>query len=108
VPLEGAHAEADCESCHAGDDEDLSFVCAECHEPPEDHLQGACDVCHSPEGWAESASFVVSLAPEIPHELDGREDCFLCHDPEGEIQPAPANHVDYVNEQCSLCHKPEE
>jgi hypothetical protein len=32
----------------------------------------------------------------------------MCHDPEGEIQPSPSNHLDYINEQCTLCHKTEQ
>jgi hypothetical protein len=47
----------------------------------------------------------VSLAPEIEHELEGREDCLVCHDPAGNVVPASSNHVDYSNEQCTLCHK---
>jgi hypothetical protein len=105
VPLEGAHAQADCEACHAGAEGALDYVCADCHEPPENHLPGACQICHSPEGFVESASFLLGLAPEIPHDVDGREDCLLCHDPTGAIQPAPSNHTEYGNEQCTVCHK---
>ena len=107
IPLEGAHATASCEGCHAGE-ETPEFVCSNCHEPPEDHLPGECDACHTPAGFAESASFLVDLAPEIAHELEGREDCMMCHDPEGQIAPAPENHVDYASEQCILCHEGEE
>ncbi|MFN2290659.1 MAG: hypothetical protein ACK2UC_05665, partial [Anaerolineae bacterium] len=107
VPLEGAHAEADCGSCHTDPDAELDYICANCHTPPENHLEGSCDTCHSPEGFAESASFIVGLAPGIPHDIEGRDDCLLCHDPDGQIQPAPANH-DYENEQCTLCHKLED
>ena len=85
----------------------MDFVCENCHPRPENHLSGACQVCHTPEGFAESVSFFVALAPEISHEIDGREDCLLCHDPDGDIEAAPANHRDYVVEQCSLCHKAE-
>jgi hypothetical protein len=107
VELVGQHRQADCEGCH-GEDRVLDpFLCSNCHEPPENHLSGECDVCHTPEGFAESASFIVGLAPQIPHQLEGREDCLLCHDPAGNIQPAPENHVEYTNDQCLLCHKPE-
>jgi len=41
------------------------FVCSNCHEPPEDHLPGECDACHTQASFAESASFLVDLAPEI-------------------------------------------
>jgi hypothetical protein len=108
IELVGAHLTADCEGCHGGDKVLEPFVCSNCHERPADHLPGECDVCHTPEGFAESASFLVNLAPEIPHPLDGRDDCLLCHDPAGEIQPAPSNHMDYEVTQCALCHKPEQ
>jgi formate dehydrogenase gamma subunit len=108
IELIGAHASASCEDCHGGGEETPEYVCSNCHARPENHLPGECDICHTPEGFAESASFLVDLAPAIPHEVEGRDDCFMCHDPEGEIQPSPSNHVDYINEQCTLCHKTEQ
>jgi cytochrome c551/c552 len=50
----------------------------------------------------------VTVAPEIPHDIAGREDCLICHDPAGNILPAPSNHVDFAKEQCVLCHKAED
>ena len=108
IELVGAHASASCEGCHGGGQETPEYVCSNCHEPPENHLPGECDICHTPVGFAQSASFLVDMAPGIEHELQGREDCLMCHDPKGEIQPAPSNHIDYQNEQCTLCHKAEE
>ena len=108
IDLEGAHAEASCSACHGDFSEELDYLCEDCHPRPENHLSGGCAVCHTPAGFASSASFLVDLAPEISHELEGREDCFVCHDPDGDIQPAPSNHGDYDNEQCSLCHKLED
>jgi hypothetical protein len=105
VPLVGAHQAASCDGCHTDSQEKPSTVCSDCHEAPVNHLVGECSICHTPVGFARSASFLVRLAPEIPHELAGREDCFMCHDPAGQIQPAPSNHVDYANAQCTLCHK---
>jgi hypothetical protein len=84
------------------------YICSSCHRPPENHLPGECDICHTPEGFAQSASLLVSVAPEITHELEGRDDCLMCHDPAGQIKPAPSNHGEYENEQCTLCHKTEE
>ncbi|MFQ5857796.1 MAG: NapC/NirT family cytochrome c [Anaerolineae bacterium] len=104
VPLEGAHATLDCMACHAAG-QSLTYECAACHQPPEDHLEGTCDTCHTPQGWVESAASLVAQFPQIPHALDGRDDCLLCHDPAGQIKPAPGSHEDFVNEQCGLCHK---
>jgi hypothetical protein len=108
VPLVGAHQRATCDVCHASGQRVPEYVCSNCHRPPEDHLTGACDNCHTPEGWAQSASSLVNLAPQIPHDLQGRDDCLLCHDPAGNVKPAPSNHADYLSEQCMLCHKVEE
>jgi hypothetical protein len=105
VELVGAHQTASCDDCHIEGQETPAYVCSDCHEPPEDHLAGACDACHAPTGFEESAAEIVALAPEISHELEGRDDCSLCHDPEGQVKPAPSNHADYANEQCVLCHK---
>jgi hypothetical protein len=105
VPLIGAHQRATCDVCHAEGKRVPEYVCTNCHRPPEDHLEGACDTCHTPEGWSESAASLVAQAPQIPHPLDGRDDCLLCHDPAGQIKPAPGTHADFGNEQCTLCHK---
>jgi mono/diheme cytochrome c family protein len=104
VPLVGAHQRATCEACHAKGEQVPEYVCTNCHQPPENHLEEACDTCHTPEGWAESA-VSVDQASQIPHTLDGRDDCLLCHDPTGQIKPAPADHEGRSNGQCTLCHK---
>jgi hypothetical protein len=108
VPLIGAHQRATCDVCHAAGQRVPEYVCSNCHKPPEDHFTATCDTCHTPEGWVESASSLVNLAPRIPHVLEGRESCLLCHDPVGSIKPAPSNHAGYLNEQCLLCHKAED
>ncbi len=108
VPLIGAHQRATCDVCHAEGQRVPEYICSNCHKPPENHLPGKCDVCHTPEGFAESAAFIVNVAPSIEHGLDGRDDCLMCHDPGGQIRPAPSNHGDYQNEQCTLCHKMEQ
>lgn len=105
VPLIGAHQRATCAVCHAEGERVPEYICSNCHRPPEDHLEGTCDTCHTPAGWVESATSVVAQSPQIPHALDGLEDCLVCHDPAGQIKPAPADHEGRVNEQCGLCHK---
>jgi hypothetical protein len=105
VPLVGAHQRATCDVCHAEGKRVPEYVCSNCHRPPENHLEGTCDTCHTPEGWTESAASLVAQAPQIPHTLDGRDDCLLCHEPTGQVKPAPANHKDFINEQCTVCHK---
>jgi len=107
IPLEGAHQKASCEGCHTAGQESPQYICSLCHEQPEGHLTGECSMCHTPEGWAASIAYVVSLAGPISHDVEGKADCLICHDPQGEIQPAPSNHDSYQNEQCLLCHKPQ-
>jgi hypothetical protein len=104
VELTGAHLSASCDACHLEGQPSPEYVCGDCHEAPENHLEGTCDTCHTPEGWAESAATITSSAPRITHELEGRDDCLMCHDPEGQVRPAPADHADYANEQCIVCH----
>lgn len=109
IELTGGHLRATCDVCHAEGTRVPEYICSNCHRPPDDHLEGACDTCHTPEGWPDSATSLTASAPEIPHGLDGMEDCStVCHNPEGEIEPMPASHKNsgYVNEQCQLCHKP--
>ena len=104
VPLEGEHATLDCLACHSAG-LDLVYECAACHQPQENHFEATCDTCHSPQGWAESVTFLVAQAPEIPHMLEGLSQCLLCHNPDGRSVSPPADHDGYSEEQCTLCHK---
>ncbi len=107
VELVGAHQTAPCAGCHGEGLAAPEATCESCHQRPQDHLLGPCEVCHSPEGWVSSAGFWVSLAPFVDHDLEGRTDCLLCHEPTGQIYPAPVSHGGYANAQCVLCHKTE-
>jgi hypothetical protein len=106
VELIGAHQRATCDVCHAEGMRVPEYVCSNCHRPPEDHLEEACDICHTPEGWIDSAASLLASSSQIPHTLDGRDDCLLCHDPAGQVKPAPADHEGRVNEECAVCHTP--
>lgn len=105
VALIGAHQRATCTGCHADGQQSPQYVCSDCHQQPEGHVPGPCNSCHTPEGWTSSAAFVKNLAPTIAHDVDGQEECLMCHDLAGKILPAPSNHGDYTDEQCVLCHK---
>jgi hypothetical protein len=105
VALVGQHSQAWCHQCHNGETRP-EYVCANCHEPPQNHFDASCDQCHTPEGWAESAVGLVSAAPEIPHPVEGREQCLVCHDGASGIVSIPADHTNYDSEQCQFCHKP--
>jgi hypothetical protein len=108
IPLVGAHQRATCDVCHAEGQRVPEYVCSNCHKPPENHFTATCDTCHTPEGWDVSAAKIIALAPAIPHDVEGRDSCLVCHDPAGQVRPAPATHAEYTNEQCRLCHKLED
>ena len=50
----------------------------------------------------------TAKAPQIPHPTEGRENCLQCHDPTGQVKPAPASHKTFTIQQCSSCHKPKQ
>jgi hypothetical protein len=41
----------------------------------------------------------------IPHDLEGRDDCLLCHDLDG-ANPFPEDHEGRTSDICQACHKP--
>jgi nitrate/TMAO reductase-like tetraheme cytochrome c subunit len=45
--------------------------------------------------------------PSIPHTLDGRDDCLLCHNLDG-VKPFPADHEGRTSDMCQACHKPQQ
>ena len=103
--------------------------CLMCHDPktgvkpaPADHegrTVDMCQTCHMPASAtpaatsdvtpeaAPTSSGAVSVAPNIPHDLAGRDNCLMCHDPNTGIKPAPANHAGRTVDQCQTCHKPQ-
>jgi len=100
--------------------------CALCHNPdggvkpaPKDHAgrtNDMCQGCHKPAAAAgatvaatPAAATVAAPAGElktIPHDLAGRENCLMCHNPDGGVKPAPKDHAGRTNDMCQLCHKP--
>jgi len=114
-----AHAGQSCESCHGAGDRHIEFgaivepmkeLCTTCHQKttgrPEsfaaifrlDHFPlDDCMTCHDPHSPA--AAF-----PDIPHNVEGREDCLACHGVR-EIASLPPNHIERPVELCLGCHK---
>lgn len=108
-----------------------SSLCLVCHETllsrPRDFPQvnGAqhsagllCIACHNPHN--PTISTVAPATPEstpipatgasgpplIPHDVEGRSACLLCHESGAAgATVIPANHVGRTNETCQLCHK---
>lgn len=124
-PLTGAHATADCESCHPDDGADvrafadLPATCQSCHEDAHDGALGDdCQTCHATATWDRLAA--TFDAERFDHEgqtgfaLVGAHagaDCAACHTPgardgirvtvleEGATFPAVAHDA------CLSCHE---
>lgn len=115
-----AHVAVPCEDCHgaaAAHVEDGATLppapnlCANCHAAlpsrpsafPQiklfEHGGGSinCTSCHDPHSPALGA-------PDITHQVQGREDCVACHGPDGQ-RPMPANHEGRPSQVCLGCHK---
>ncbi len=117
-----AHVGQSCESCHGAGDRHINEgailgaareLCTTCHtvipgrpqkftqvELTEHYPLQSCTTCHNPHSPA--AAF-----PEVPHRIQGREDCLACHGEPG-IAELPPNHLDRPVEICVGCHKPGE
>ena len=73
---------------------------------PENHSDRpntVCLWCHAADAEMQSAD-----SPAVPHDLEGRDQCLMCHTA-GVMEPVPdvpAKHEGIGNEYCSLCHKP--
>ncbi len=104
LALVGKHGETLCFTCHRGIESPASD-CMSCHSPPAYHFRDDCSKCHEPIGWKQSAASIVAGAKKIPHSVKGMESCLMCHDPGGQIKPAPANHRKYGGNQCVICHR---
>lgn len=100
-PLQGAHQQASCASCHAG--ETFSFAnteCVACHRVQDTHLGrfgSECDSCHSQSQWS-SAEF--DHATETSFALTGahgKQSCQACHH-----DNTPAEDT---SKQCVACHR---
>ena len=63
---------------------------------------GAQSAAASPAAMLASAK----APPPIKHDIAGRENCLICHNPEGKIKPAPKNHIGRTVDACRACHKP--
>lgn len=67
-----------------------------------------CQTCHSPgpgEVRREETPVAGLTPPQVPHPLEDRTDCRLCHETGvGDAPQFPADHADRANEVCSVCH----
>jgi hypothetical protein len=68
-----------------------------------DYTNDICMMCHAPD-----AAVQTTAPPAIPHPLEGRDNCLMCHTA-GAMEPVPdvpADHEGRGNNLCRLCHAP--
>jgi nitrate/TMAO reductase-like tetraheme cytochrome c subunit len=96
---------------HAGFD---IGMCTQCHQAPQTEDTAPAEATPAPEtGATPEASATAQPSeepaaggpPAIPHPLEGREGCVLCHGESG-VKPFPADHTGRTNDVCQMCHKP--
>ncbi|MHC4160194.1 MAG: hypothetical protein ACYSSO_14070 [Planctomycetota bacterium] len=124
VWMESKHSTVSCENCHgpatAHIETNASLIivasresCGLCHDQllskPSDFPQidldehGGqleCITCHNPHDPE------VAAPPRIPHTLEGRPDCLVCHKAGG-IKPFPQDHTGRDKGTCLNCHTTE-
>ena len=90
-----------CLMCHAGGIMEAPAVPVSHVDRPND----TCMWCHAP-----SADVQTTAPPVIPHKLEGRDKCLMCHLSETmkEVPQVPASHAGRTESFCSLCHTPAE
>ena len=110
-------ADTNCLNCHGPEgvipapESHASFditMCTQCHESTLTQQTPATGGSSTPEANATVQATVPAAAgglPAIPHSLQGRDDCVMCHGESG-IKPFPADHAGRTSDQCQACHKP--
>ena len=90
-----------CLMCHtAGRMEPVPDAPAATHA---DRTDGQCLWCH-----ATDSPMLTMTPTTIPHAVEGRETCLMCHTA-GRMEPvpdAPASHEGRADKDCVMCHTP--
>lgn len=94
-PLEGAHATAQCEACHAGRVfRGTLSACVECHAEPAIHAGSfgvQCQDCHTAQAWTPASLRRHSFP--LNHGSQGEVPCKTCHE------------KTYIEYSCYGCHE---
>lgn len=95
-----AEGRADCMMCHSGKMQGMKAAPADHAERPNE----SCAFCH-----AEDAAIQTKEAKAIPHTLEGKANCLMCHSGKMANIPAPPaeSHLDKgINDSkfCGYCH----
>jgi predicted CXXCH cytochrome family protein len=87
-----------CTSCHK-----LAAAAAQPTQAPAQATQAPAQPTQAP---AQPTAAPAATGPaSIPHTLDGRQDCLLCHKAGGAATAPPASHASYTSSMCLNCHK---
>ncbi len=100
-PLEGHHAEVECNLCHAGERyEETPTACGSCHALDDAHrgnFGAKCQTCHTPQRWDRSL-FDHGRSTKFPlHHRHAAIDCRSCH-----TGPLYREELDT---RCATCHR---
>lgn len=100
-PLTGAHRDATCAACHAGEKyKGLALTCNGCHAVQDKHagrFGSKCETCHATSKWA-TISFNHDKATKFPlHGKHATAKCSACHT--GDL------YRDKLATACASCHK---
>lgn len=81
-------------------------TCTTCHNPHAPQVTALRQMTPSPDNTqsgAGSAPKTETQLPRIPHSLEGRVDCLLCHNTGG-LKPFPEDHAGRTSAVCLSCH----
>lgn len=116
--LAGAHADAACNSCHAGGVKKNARVreCKACHNQDDAHdgkMAGDCASCHKPSGWNNDTRFDHDLTGMPLYGMHALATCESCHK-NNEYVPLPLacdschskqdKHKGALGSACGSCH----
>lgn len=88
-----------CSMCHSGAMPDIPAAPAESHKGLE---VKTCLWCHAPD-----AAMQTKTPTAIPHALEGRDKCTMCHSGAvPDVKGMPADHKGRTDTDCKVCHKP--
>ncbi|MDO8568776.1 MAG: cytochrome c3 family protein [Dehalococcoidales bacterium] len=87
-------------------------ACVTCHNPHNPGLKSPAPATTlkpasapaSPSNTSPATTSAPAQIPAVPHALEGRADCLLCHNTGG-MKPFPSNHAGRTSQTCLSCHK---
>lgn len=116
--LEGKHAAAACDDCHARkrskDTPGIYYLglpyarCNDCHQDPHNRqFAAACNQCHTPQGWT-GTNLVFNHAVNTTFPLEGKHAavaCAKCHAPKVAGAPLASATFKGLTKACADCHQ---